>query len=161
MWSTSSPMSSPHQQERKTQRRLRLRCGHPQGVAGLGIRKTILARPSHGPCALVPCRARRQIGHQIEVSRGLRGGAGAAHSCVRGEVSAGIDCSPSHPQHSSASPQHRFSDFLLLHELLKKKISTLPATFPVPKKVVHGDAVRKKARAGKAGVRMGIRGGGE
>ena len=45
--------------------------------------------------------------------------------------------------------QHRFSEFLMLHELLlphKASLLDLPDTFPSPKRVVHTEAVLQERR---------------
>ena len=40
--------------------------------------------------------------------------------------------------------QHRFSNFIELHEALVTKISKLPAAFPVAKSVFGGEAVKRE-----------------
>jgi hypothetical protein len=37
---------------------------------------------------------------------------------------------------------HRYTDFVLLHQLLRPTIATLPAAFPVRKQIIHTDAVK-------------------
>ena len=42
------------------------------------------------------------------------------------------------------SVQHRFSNFVELHDALASKIAKLPATFPVAKNMFNGEAVKRE-----------------